>query len=178
MSYLETLTSVTIFRDGVFGRFTWGLLRLTRGHEGGVLKMGLTFYRKDQPLHPSPVPVWGPRGYRKKAAICKPEGARTKNQTGESTLIWDLQLSGLQEINSCCWSRGSSWRFLQLPEQTNTPSWTQSVDGALPVFSERDVWGQMWLPFHKNNSHLQNDVIRDMSLGVPEEAAPGVLLAV
>lgn len=34
------------------------------------------------------------------------------------------------------------------------------------------------LPFHKSNSHLQNDMKRDMSLGAQEEAAPGILLAV
>ena len=44
---------------------------------------------------------------------------------------------------------------------------------------KRDVWGMdMELPFHKNNSHLQNDMKRDMSLGAQEEAAWGNLLAV
>ena len=44
---------------------------------------------------------------------------------------------------------------------------------------KRDVWGMdMELPFHKNNSRLQNDMKRDMSLGAQEEAAWGNLLAV
>lgn len=34
------------------------------------------------------------------------------------------------------------------------------------------------LPFHKNNSRLQNDMKRDMSLGAQEEAARGILLAI